>query len=331
MQRMMAIIIAASASLGVAAQTDDATNASLSFSRLVEEVAQQFQRGDEPANCEKIKEFIVRLTDDGNRYWDAQTVGPGIKRDALKDAFFKTVRDFIKYLDSHRLRPSDVIAIREWMAESLDVRTEPRHALAIRAFLPMHLISHDMPRAEGNPEPRHILLLSVIAQPLTSVSSIGDAAASHVQGKNEVEHSWKGTKAFLFAPENKELWDAIVITSQALIASQRNGDRNLAADRCEELVDELKMLDKDSGAFNKAVDDFIETFETRCIAVHPDFALPERYLDILSLRDAWVVVRTSENDLAKKNILELIARLRMRYEKRSDRVTVKWLNQVIAE
>lgn len=325
----MVIVVAAGAILGGTTQIYGAPDATCSFSRLVEQVAERFQRGDEPADCEQIKQFIVRLTDDGDRYWDAVTVGPGPKLDTLRQTFFKTVANFFEYVDSHRLRSSDVIEIREWMAESLDTQAGPRYAFAMRAWSVFHLASHDTPRTEGTPEPRHTLLLCLISQPLISLPGISEAVVSHAQGKSEIEHFWRGTKAFLTAPENEALWEALLETSRALLASKTNDDYVHAVDRCAQLIDEMKTRDGNPEAFNKALEEFMQTFETRCIVVHPDFALPERYLDILSLRDAWVITSTRGNDLAKKKFLALIARLRLRYEKQSDRVTVKWLDQVV--
>lgn len=314
----------------------DAPDTVDSFSILLEEVAKHFQRGEPRADCNELKRLIHQLVDeyaridgDVNFFEDTEATKP----------FFRAVQAFFEYLDGHRLERSDLLIVREWIAESLDARAGsgnrgPPRAFALQSWDAVVKICEDCPREEGRPEPRHIVLLCLLSQPLGSLPMLGDAVVRLANGRVAVEKDYylRLTESILSPRENPTLWGAFLDVSRALVES-RTDDRYVDTfDKCADLIRVLASDADDSGEFARALDDFMRiSKELLTVHRHPDYALAERYGDICLLRDAWVAVCDSGSKKDKEAYVAHVAELRAFYEGRADRVTAHWLDQLLGD
>jgi hypothetical protein len=133
-------------------------------------------------------------------------------------------------------------------------------------------------------------------------------------------------QAFLLAPENMALWKAVVDASEALDRSRTGQAHFDNADR----VDALLRNSDDRRNFNRILAEFMPQSE-KLLKGYPGYAMPERLDDILALRVVWNIVHAHGDDAAKAAYRKFIEDLRQHFAKRADKVTVKWLDQVMKE
>lgn len=325
---ILSLVLAGVTMVGCAKEQEGPADTNKSFLRLVTEVTKLFQQGTKRLSSDRLKELIVEVGEEHSRFYLASRKRSPDSED-LKERMFEAVENLVRYLDSHRLAPSDVVEIREWLAASFDASAEnanPSEGIALG-----YRASDAILASAKQLEPRHIMLFTVVGQPLATLPLAGQWFVEIAPGSSEEERApdWLRTKAFLMAPENEVLWNVFrdVCTS---FSSARDAHLKGITQRCVESTVTLALAGDDPAEFKEALDVFMGLSKEALIGDRlPDFALAERFIDVCLLRDAWNLVHLYGTEDAKEHYQAHLVSLRDFYSARADRVSVQWLNQVM--
>jgi hypothetical protein len=293
------------------------------IARLFDEVAKLFQNGSDPVDVEEAEELLLACAEQNERHPE----GSGSEH-----AFFKAVDSLFGYFDSHKLQGSDILALREWQADSFDCHDEEKtgaeRALAARISRALRRVWWTVARDEGAYEPRHAILCDVLGHhPITVPGLTVSAARIQRKQRGEAVHNsdvGRVVETFLVAPENKGLWQALVKETDLLYPLRNNPAPFHASD----LVDDMLTNKNDQNAFKQKLDQFIPLSE-KLLKAYPDYAVPERFDDITRLRVVWNTVNAYGSEASKESYREFLLKLKDYFEKRSDSIAVKWLDQVM--
>jgi hypothetical protein len=304
-----------------------------SFPIILNEVARHFQRGHERVDCDTIKRLIVRFTEASEARSIAIVNENETDGHEVNEVFTRAVVEFIEYVDTHSLEPGDILEIREWLADSLDARGGCHDDGFLKTMAYRTWVAMGSARGvTAACQPRHTVLFIVFAQPKISLPIVGElkqlAENARRKGKDikedEVLQRY-GIAKFLTAPENRHLWDACLSESERLSRSRFDNETWVRLGKCLELLPATK---NDPDAFKEVIEQSKQLCETLLLS-HPGYAVSDRFNEICVFRDVWNAVHAYGNDAAKADYRRYITSLRDFYADHSDRVTVKWLNQVM--
>lgn len=289
---------------------------------LFREVAKLFQTGTERVNLSEAKDLLVTCA--------KKNTQPKMGG-APPEELFEALGKFFEYMDSHRAKADDIVALREWAAATFSrkdaKRGYERDALGHRVGLALRHVWFSVKAGEGAFEPRHAILGMVLGDTGITLPLLGDCALAILRKQKEPHWPEDLTEGevpeFLLDERNKALWVALAAESVALDRS-RTGDEWFNA---EDLVQSLLENKENSEKFERNLDVLMPLCE-KLFKSYPDYALAERFLDTYRLRSVTNIVQAYGDEVAKTKWRAFVTKLHDFYKARSDVVTATWLREV---
>jgi hypothetical protein len=292
-----------------------------SAARSFVEVAKLYQRGTDRVELDQVKQLISECTEKYDSH---------LRHNKQSAEFYKRLDEFLGYMDSHRIEASDIDALREWGAATVECTDQARDALrdaaAFRMAATFSVVWQLVQREVGNYEPRHAVLCSVLSVSTASLPGLTYCVLSmNVNRMNQDrEESPDVMKLFLLEKQNAALLAALLKDIKPI-------ERALMMPeglRADELTQELLNSKKDPRQFKQALETLLPLCE-KTLKAFPAYALPERYNDIGRMREVWNIVHAYGDAESQADVKQGISSLRDLFAKRSDPVAAKWLEQAM--
>lgn len=307
------------------------------FEDLLTDSAELFQDGEELVDSDQLKKLIITLADMHDILSQSKLTGsPAEARDA-KESFCSAVANYVDYLDKHRLTPKAIRTIREWLAQSLQLRggfeklgDSFDDTLAMRSWRAMQEAS----LASDLYGPRHVLLAFLFAQPQMTLPVLSclipelDRSRATELSDAELELHLRDlgiSELFGDNIRNSSLWQSLVQEC----ASVREGHRRFTLlGEIDEVVDVLLIHSNHPVLFEQAIEE-IEHTSTAILDGFPGHAMAERLRVMYLLREVWNIAHASGNKKSLEEFRGYLMSLHELYMEHSDQVTAEWLEQVM--
>jgi hypothetical protein len=282
-----------------------------------------FQQGESHVDVKTLKTMLLacEAADDTKRRFQDQSA-----------QFYEALDALFEYIDSHRLEASDIQAIREWAASSLECRDGEHDAVfrttAFRLAKTLDRVWLAVEKENGPFSPRHAVLCSAMSAQPRSFHRLRSSARwiGSVQGgvaPQDLE-SLGPIERFLLEKQNKTLWAAVQADALTL-EKIANDARQLEADDLTQLLLDSRS---DTREFTRAIESLLPLSE-KLLLEYPGYAIPDRYHECTRLRAVWNIIHAFGGEDSHSRITAHMLTLIAQFGKREDAVTTQWLRQVM--
>lgn len=294
-------------------------------SQVAIRVAELFQANDTPVDLDGLKEILELVVN--SHAIDKPHDGQG-------DEFYGNLEKLLAYCDAHAIRPSDIQAIREWEARTMDCGRDGQSdelPLAERLSLVFRCVWQLADEKNARCEPRHAILCSTLSATLPTNQFLARFATKVTKPFSDAP-GWAGKRqpavvdTFLLKGGNKALRTAIVKEAEEVFRASVIPEAKQFTTHIQGCLDSKG----DSQKFAEHVAGLITTSEKALKAI-PRYALADLNSMIAELRIAWNVVHAFGDAKTKALLEKYVESLRQHFAGQSDGVVAEWLSQVMSE